>query len=223
MSYDPEPVRALGSEATLDEVRTSIRLTCRAGRDRLTAAAHALQACGPHEAGDLVTADLPPGAAHRVVHLAHPVDAVVLGMDPLDLLQEQDVSQGPRGGWSCLRGAVAHVEVMNPHSVARRVRQMASTEELIAVFVDERDHLVVGRSSSAAKKAEAALRISFARRASASSRLSLRISSAGVSEAGAWATSWPWRWHHIRKVSSLTSSCGATARMECERGPPCVA
>lgn len=33
---------------------------------------------------------------------------------------------------------------MNPHAVARRVRQMASTEALIAVFVDERDHLVVG-------------------------------------------------------------------------------
>ena len=86
--------------------------------------------------------------------------------------------------------------------------------ELIEVFVDERDHLVVGRSSSAAKKADAALRISLARRASASSRLILRISSAGVCEADAGATSGPWRWHHIRKVSSLTSSCGATARME---------
>ena len=75
MSYDPEPVRALGSEAALDEVRTSIRLTCRPRGDRLTAAPNPFHAGELHQAGDLVTADLPPGAAHRVVHLADPVDA----------------------------------------------------------------------------------------------------------------------------------------------------
>ena len=75
MSYDPEPVRGLGSEAALDEVRTSIRLTCRAGRDRLVAAPNPFHAGELHQSGDLVPADLPPGAAHRVVHLADPVDA----------------------------------------------------------------------------------------------------------------------------------------------------
>jgi len=43
---------------------------------------------------------------------------------------------------------------------------MVTSGELIAVFVDERNYLVVGRSSSAAKKAEALRRISFARRRS---------------------------------------------------------
>ena len=97
MSYDPKPVWALGSEAALDEIRTGIRLTCRPRGDRLTAAPNPFHAGELHQAGDLVPADLPPGAGHRVVHLSDAVDAV------------------------------AYVEVMNPHCVARRVRQMAST------------------------------------------------------------------------------------------------
>lgn len=44
---DPEPVWALGSEAALDEVGTSIRLTCRPRGDRLTAAPN------PFHAGEL--------------------------------------------------------------------------------------------------------------------------------------------------------------------------
>ncbi len=40
---------------------------------------------------------------------------------------------------------------------------MASTPKLIFVGIDVRDHLAVGRSSSAAKKAEAFLRVPFAR------------------------------------------------------------
>src|SRR5690625_4504179 len=47
--------------------------------------------------------------------------------------------------------------------------------ELISIQIDVSDHLVVGRSSSAAKKADAVFRISFARRSSAFSRFSLRI------------------------------------------------
>ncbi|GAA3798232.1 hypothetical protein GCM10022241_22430 [Micrococcus endophyticus] len=124
---DPQLVRPLGGEATFHEIRAGVCLSCRAGRDRLAATADSLQAGGTHETGDLVPADLPPGAGHRMVHLADAVDAVVLHVNPAEFLEQQDVSQGPRGGRSCLRGAVAHVEVMNPHSVARRVRQMAST------------------------------------------------------------------------------------------------
>src|SRR5690625_2027757 len=47
--------------------------------------------------------------------------------------------------------------------------------ELIPIQIDVSDHFVVGRSSSAAKKADAVLKISFARRNSAFSRFSLRI------------------------------------------------
>ncbi len=130
--------------------------------------------------------------------------------------------RAPGGGRSSLRGTVGP-----GGDEPTRCRTKGAADgldpETIAAFVDERDHLVVGRSSSLAKKAEAALRISFARRASASSRLSLRISSAGLSPPGACSTSWPWRLHHIRSVSSPTPTCGAMARIECERGPPSVA
>ena len=96
MSYDPEPVRALGSEAALDEVRTSIRLTCRPRGDRLTAAPNPFHAGELHQAGDLVPADLPPGAGHRVVHLSDAVDAVVLRVDPAEFLHEDLVPQRSR-------------------------------------------------------------------------------------------------------------------------------
>ena len=89
---DPQLVRPLGGEAALHEVRTSIRLICRPRGDRRAAAPNPFHAGELHQPGDLVTADLPPGTAHRVVHLPDPVDAVVLRMDPLELLDEELVS-----------------------------------------------------------------------------------------------------------------------------------
>ena len=124
---DPQLVRPLGGEAALDEIRTSIRLACRPRGDRRAAAPNPFHAGELHQAGDLVPADLPPGAGHRVVHLSDAVDAVVRDMDPPDLLPKHRVSHRPLRGGPGLRGAVAYVEVMNPHCVARRVRQMAST------------------------------------------------------------------------------------------------
>jgi hypothetical protein len=47
---------------------------------------------------------------------------------------------------------------------------------VVLVLADEHDHLVWGRSSSAAKKADAAFKISLARRNSATSRFSRLIS-----------------------------------------------
>ena len=55
-------------------------------------------------------------------------------------------------------------------------RQIGSTPNRVLVLVDEPHERRCGRSSSAAKKADAALRISFARRSSASSALSRLIS-----------------------------------------------
>lgn len=95
--------------------------------------------------------------------------------------------------------------------------------ELIAVFVEERDHLVVGQLSSAAKKAEVASGISFSWRASAISRLIRRISSAGFAPADPGATAWPWRLHHMCGGYLPTPTCGMMTRVECERGPPWMA
>src|SRR5699024_12655358 len=95
--------------------------------------------------------------------------------------------------------------------------------EIVAVHVDEPDHLVVGRSSSAAKKAEAFFRISLARRASASSRRSLRFSSLRLSAVGAAGLALPaaMAWlHQARRVSGPQPSDWATTRVEAARGPP---
>jgi len=149
---DPQLVRPLGGEAALHEVRTSIRLICRPRGDRRASAPHPFHAGELHQSGDLVPADLPPGAAHRVVHLSDTVDAVVLRVDPAEFLHEDPVPQRSRRPGSCLRGAVA---AGGDEPTFRRTQGATDglDPELIAVFVDERDHLVVGRSSSLAKKA----------------------------------------------------------------------
>ena len=103
---DPELVRAFRGEAALDQIWAGIRLACRSRGDRLTSAPHPFHAGELHQSGDLVPADLPPGAGHRVVHLPDPVDAVVLRVDPPEFLDEDRISQRPRGGGPCLRCAV---------------------------------------------------------------------------------------------------------------------
>src|SRR5690606_15410818 len=74
--------------------------------------------------------------------------------------------------------------------------------ELIPVFVDEADHFVVGRSSSFAKNTLAALRISLARRNSATSRRNRAFSSAtSLGTPGRWPASTSRRRCHTRNVS----------------------
>ena len=84
---NPELVRTFSSEAALDEVRAGIRLTCRAGRDRLAATAYAFHEGELHQPDDVVTTNHPTGPDHGLVHLPHPVDAVVLRVDSLDSLE----------------------------------------------------------------------------------------------------------------------------------------
>lgn len=74
--------------------------------------------------------------------------------------------------------------------------------ETVPVGVDEIDQYLPGRSSSAAKKAEAAFKISFARRSSAFSffnRLICSASSVLVPGRRPWSTS-AWR-THLRSCS----------------------
>lgn len=104
---------------------------------------------------------------------------------------------------------------MNPHSSRPQGAADGLDPETIAVFVDERDHLVVGRSSSAAKKAEALRRISFARRSSRFSLRSLVISSASVVlRPGAWPWSMRSCFHQLRfgvgrDPAESLADCGA--------------
>ncbi len=177
---DPQAVRLLCSKAPLDQIREGIGHVSGVCGDRLPATPYPLKASSSHEPGDLVTAHVPASAPHRMVHLPHPVDAVVLGVDAPDLRQENLIPQSSGRGWACLGGPVA---AGGDEPTFCRAEHAADGPgpELITVLVDEPDHLVVGRSISAAKKAEAALRISLARRASASSRRKRRFSSSSDS------------------------------------------
>ncbi len=86
--------------------------------------------------------------------------------------------------------------------------------------IDHAVHLVRGRSSSAAKNALAALRMSLARRSSQTSRSSsaIRCRSA-VGTPGRWSVSTSaWR-TQLRNVSGLTPSCLATRAIAPRRSP----
>lgn len=132
-----------------------------------------------------------------------PVDAVVLLVDPFDLRQQDLISHRP---WRSGAGLGGEVTAGGDEPTRSRTQSTAGwlDPETVTVFVDEPDHLVVGRSSSLAKKAEAALRISLARRASASSRLRRLFCSSKDSATGVGATSGTYRSHHNRKASSPT-------------------
>src|SRR5699024_654584 len=84
--------------------------------------------------------------------------------------------------------------------------------ELIPVLVDVLDHFVVGRSSSAAKKADAVLRISLARFNSLFSRRNRLSSSSSalVGPSSRWATRRACL-SHVRNVCGETPSFSPTA------------
>ena len=115
-----------------------------------------------------LAAQLPP-------HLARAVDAVVVSVHPADLLLEL-ARRARRGRWAVavLGGVVGARGDLQPCSVStRQIGSTPNTSRCSSMNAHER---LCGRSSSAAKKADAALRISFARRSSAFSRFSRLIS-----------------------------------------------
>lgn len=92
------------------------------------------------------------------MHLPAAVDAVVLGVQPRDLRDEEVVAELPRGRRTADGGAVAA-----GGEEALHCRSQDTADELdpetIPVLIDEPDHLGQGRSSSFAKNTLAALRI----------------------------------------------------------------
>ena len=83
--------------------------------------------------------------------------------------------------------------------------------ELIAVSVDEGAHFVVGRSSSAAKSADADFKISFAFRISASSRLPLPRARTPPCDLARTAASRGQPWQStasVKQLPELNSSTG---------------
>src|SRR5690606_8685707 len=150
---------------------------------------------------------------HRKPYLPGAVDAVVLGVHRTDLRRQFGVADLLLGG-----SAVAVFVVGRGGDLGAQLGELV-TDRLdtptqtwpVGISVADTDMLVdvahaqrSGRSSSAAKKAEALLRIALARFNSAFSRLS-RLSSAdsSVLTPGRWPASTSACRHHLRTVSGV--------------------
>src|SRR5690606_26311002 len=147
--------------------------------DRGAAPAAASDALKPglaHQPLDRAAGDLDAVQAQLPPHLAGPVEALGLLVDPADLDHQLCVALGPRR-----RLALAGLDgVVGRRGDLQRTADRLDPEASLVV-VDENAHLLGGcGSSSRAKKADAALRISLARRSSRFSRSSSLIRSAST-------------------------------------------
>lgn len=102
-------------------------------------------------------------AAQLGMHLAGTIDAVVGAMDLLDQVRRSSVGDRPGRGRAG-DGRVVRRRGDLQHPVDRL------DPELLPVGLDVVDDHLCGRSSSAAKKADALRKIAFARRSSRTSR-----------------------------------------------------
>jgi hypothetical protein len=118
-------------------------------------------------------------AVEGTPHLARPIHPVVVLMDPLDQTQQLGVANRPATRWSTLGGVVGlrdDLATMLAQHAADRLDpedQPTGTRRPVGlVLIDEPHERGDGRSSSAAKKADAVFKIAFARRNSRFSRSS---------------------------------------------------
>src|SRR5690606_38586317 len=158
---DPEPVGRRGMELAIDVIEwTSRRLVADRGAHRF-APDYPLQAQIAHQARDTAPGNVKAFPLHLPPHLAYAVNAEVLGKDPHDLRLEGliTLASGRSPGRIAALGNVFVVagwgDRQNP---ADRLDPIS-----IPVLINEGDHRLNGRSSSAwAKYAEALRRISLA-------------------------------------------------------------
>lgn len=125
-----------------------------------------------HEPLDRAARDVPAPesvvlAVEHDVHLPGTEDTEVVVVDLSDLLLEGLVAACPGGGLTLLAGVVGARSDLGACLAQGLADRLDS--ELILVLVDERAGHLEGRSSSAAKKADADFKIAFARRSSRTS------------------------------------------------------
>jgi len=172
---DPQPVRAVGGGGTVDQILPGVRGGPGNRRTRTLRARDPAQAKVFHQSRSRA-------ASHRLaasqdlftlqlrMHLPDPVDAVVLLVDSRDHGLEFLVAHSPRRGRSGPGGVESARSDRHISAGERRGDRLDSKHVLVPLDVvdDQRQ----GRSSSAAKKAEAVRKIAFARRSSLFSRSS---------------------------------------------------
>src|SRR5699024_321227 len=121
------------------------------------------------------------------------------------------VAQCPLRGWAGLERVVGARRDLGARCGKRAADRLDA--ELMLVLVDERHDQRCGRSSSAAKKAEADFRIAFARRSSCTSFSSSASRSASlVVVPGRWPSSISACTTQFLRVSGLIPSCSPTRR-----------
>ena len=155
---DPEPVRAVGGEVAIDEIRRPRRRRIGpGGAPRLAAPLGALDALAAHQPLHAITADRDAVTPQRQPGPPVAVGVVVGAVDALELLEQPLVlDRAPR---PLAAGAVVVRGRRHAQDPADRL-----DAEAAAMAIDETAHFGRSASSSVAKNTDAALRISFARR-----------------------------------------------------------
>ncbi len=144
--------------------RPFMPIVAHSGAD-LPAATGALQAQLAHQPGNRAAGRGCALAMKLPPDLPHPVAAEVVGVDPADVRLQLLIPHRAGAGSAVLGGVVGARGDLQ--SVTGQHRADRLDPEHLLELVDERYERFDGRSSSAAKKAEAAVRISFTRRSSA--------------------------------------------------------
>src|SRR5215207_1417726 len=133
-------------------------------------------------------------------------------MQPLDDRHQLTITERASGRLAAFRRPVTRRSHKPALELLTQYAADPLNPETILMLIDVADHRGAGRSSSAAKNADAVRRISFARRSSAFSFFNRRIS-ASSSEVvpGRVPASTSERRSHLRSVSLFTPSRDATA------------
>src|SRR5699024_4035812 len=173
--------------------------------------ADAAQPVGSHQPLHGAARDRDALPAQLSVELFRAVDAEVLRVHAADLDQQLLVPDRPFRGWSGLEGVVGARRDLGARCGERAADRLDA--ELVLVLVDELHDQRCGRSSSAAKKAEADLKIALARRSSRTSFSSSASRSASlVVVPGRWPSSISACTTQFLRVSGLIPSCSPTRR-----------
>jgi hypothetical protein len=212
----PQLVRAGRCELPLHQVLRPLGLSTIAdGGAAGLLARDSTQALGAHEPLDGAPRHRDAFAVQLGVNLPGAVDTKVGLVGGLDVLDQLGVADRACRGWPGLGGVVAARGDLHAGFLQRGTDRLdpdlAPIDHVVAMGVDVGDYLVVGRSSSAAKKAEAVLKMWLVRRSSRFSRSSSASRSASlVVVPGRRPPSISACRTQPRKVSRCIPSCSAT-------------
>jgi hypothetical protein len=146
---DPQLVGAGRGERAVDQVRAVVRATAGHGGPRPGRPTDPAQTPAAHQPGDGAAGHPVALPAQLGVHLAHPVDAVVVAVDLLDDLRGRRVGHRPRRRRPRLGGVVGARGDLRAGLGEDAADRLDPVLERVAV--DEGDDQREGRSSSAKK------------------------------------------------------------------------